>query len=197
MMPVKKIGLTGGIATGKSTVSAYLKSQGFIVLDSDQFAHEAYTDSKVFEKLKKAFPTCIYEEKKVDRNKLGELVFSKENEKTKLEEIIHPYVKQRLHQGIRLNENEKVVFLDIPLLFEAHMEDFCDEIWVVALSFEEQLERLKKRNGLTQEAALVRMNSQWPLSKKIAKSDVVIDNNGTLEELYHQINKLLEAYKDD
>ena len=191
-MSVKRIGLTGGIATGKSTVSRYLNYLGYVVLDSDQFAHEAYQDADVYHEIETYFPSCV-SNGMIDRQALGRLVFDDPDQKKKLESIIHPYVKARLHQGIQQHHDQGVIFLDIPLLFEAHMENFCDEIWVVNLSWEAQLERLIKRNGLSEAEALSRMKSQWPLREKCAQADFVIDNNGDLASLYAQIDQRLEA----
>ncbi len=191
-MSVKRIGLTGGIATGKSTVSRYLNHLGYVVLDSDQFAHEAYQDADVYHEIETYFPSCV-SNGMIDRQALGRLVFEDPDQKKKLESIIHPYVKARLHQGIQQHHDQGLIFLDIPLLFEAHMEDFCDEIWVVNLSWEAQLERLIKRNGLSEAEALSRMKSQWPLREKCAQADFVIDNNGDLASLYAQIDQRLEA----
>lgn len=186
------IGITGGIATGKSTVSSYLLQQGYLLADCDKLTRQAYVDC--FDDIKNAFPDCVVDGE-ISRPKLGARVFSNDKDKSSLEAIIHPYVLKRMKEMIDTTK-EGLIFLDIPLLFEAHMEDLCDEIWVIYVSENLQLERLMNRNQLTQQEALIRMNAQMSIEEKRKKADVVIDNSTTLDNLYIQIQKRLEELND-
>ena len=185
---IKRIGITGGIASGKSTCVKYLLEKNEIVLDSDSISHKAYGDADCYDKIKKYFPECIINQK-VSRKILGDIIFKDKERKKQLEKIIHPYVLKQLVIGINQCQN-KCVFLDIPLLFEAHMEFLCDEIWVVYVNHQTQLERLIARNNLTYEQAKQRIDSQIPLIEKCKKANQIIDNNTTYENLIEQVEVL-------
>lgn len=185
---MKVIGITGGIATGKSTVSNYLISLGYEVVDCDQLTTKSYIDC--FEAIHQAFPDCI-ENQQIVRSKLAKRVFSNETDKLTLENIIHPFVRLEMQKTIS-NKQKGLIFLDIPLLYEAKMEDLCDEIWVVYVSRNIQLERLMKRNQMDETTAQVRIDAQMSIEEKKNKADVVIDNMSTLENLYIQVQQRLE-----
>lgn len=181
------IGITGGIATGKSTVSNYLINQQFKVVDCDKLTAQSYIDC--FDEIKAFFPDCIVNGE-ISRPLLSKRVFSSEKDKSTLEKIIHPYVRNKMLQEIKKCE-KGLMFLDIPLLYEAHMEDLCDEIWVVYIDEQLQLERLMKRNQMEKETAKLRIHSQLSIEEKKKKADVVINNQTTLQALYQQIEKRL------
>lgn len=183
------IGITGGIATGKSTVSNYLIRKGFVLEDCDQLTRQAYIDC--FEEIAAAFSDCIVNHE-ISRPLLANRVFSNEYDKQKLEAIIHPYVKNKMLETID-SVQKGLIFLDIPLLFEAHMEDLCDEIWVVYVSKEIQLERLMVRNQMDKKTALMRIEAQMSIEDKKEKADIVIDNSQGIDELYQQIDQRLEG----
>lgn len=187
----KVIGITGGIASGKSTVSRYLMSLGYQVVDCDLLTREAYVDC--FLELQEAFPSCI-EHQSINRQKLGAMIFNDEEQKKKLEAIIHPYCRKKMKEAIC--KNQGILFLDIPLLFEAHMEDLCEEIWVVYVSSKTQLKRLIERNHYELLEAKRRIASQMSLEEKKTKADFVIYNEGSLEDLYKQIQNRLEGYDE-
>ncbi|MCK1977408.1 dephospho-CoA kinase [Jeotgalicoccus huakuii] len=193
----KVIGLTGGIASGKTTVSNYLKDQGFTVLDADVYSR------KTTEKNGPAIPEIIEEfgEDIVDesgnlnRKKLGNIIFNDEEKRKKLNVIVHPLIRQMMNSDEERFKEKGHVFLDIPLLFENGLDSRCDLIITVYVDRDVQIERLSERNNLSRSDAVSRIDSQMPLSDKASKSDIVFDNNGKLDELYEQVNKFLETLK--
>ena len=182
------IGLTGGIATGKSTVSNYLSSKyNLPVLDADIYAREAVIkDSPILQAVFAHFGYHLQlADGSLNRSALGDLVFSNPEAKQWLESKIHPYVRDRFSQELaKITDN--TVVLAIPLLFEANLTHLVTEIWVVSCDEEIQLARLQQRNHLTLEQAKNRINSQLPLEEKIAQADFVLNNNSTREHLDRQ-----------
>ena len=162
---MQKIAITGNIAAGKSEVEKII-AQFFSVYDADKIAHKFLGN--------------------IDRRALGEKVFSDPVERKKLEDYIHPKVKDEIIK-IFSETKDKYVFVSTPLLFETGFDKLFDKILFVQCNDELRLERLMKRNNFTQEQALKRMNSQMPQEKKIAKSDYVIHNNSTKEDLQSQV----------
>lgn len=188
----RRIGLTGGIATGKSTVGRLLEAEGLPVLDADQYAREALAPGSpgaaaVLERFGNAIrtrgtgPECPT----IDRGALGSIVFSNPTEKRWLEQLVHPLVRQRFELALAELAAESTVVLMIPLLFEAGLQELCSEIWLVDCDEKQQLERLMQRDGLGQEAAEMRIKAQWPMRNKRQQSDVVINNSVTSESNQH------------
>ena len=189
----RRIGLTGGIATGKSTVGRLLEAEGLPVLDADHYAREAlapgspcaaavlqrYGDSV------RADGTTGPEWPTIDRGALGSIVFSEPSEKRWLEQLVHPLVRQRFDQSLVELTTEPTVVLMIPLLFEAGLEGLCSEIWLVDCDEAQQLERLTQRDGLSSVEAEARINAQWPLAQKRPLSDVLIDNRVSIRSEKH------------
>lgn len=187
------IGLTGGIATGKSTVSNYLAQKYHIpVLDADIFAREAVAIGSDI--LKRIFIRYGDRLKSADgslnRSALGDIIFNDPDEKQWLENQIHPYVRDRFTTELKKITAETVI-LSIPLLFEANLTHLVTEIWVVFCDEATQLQRLQKRNNLSLEQAQCRIENQIPLTQKIALGDVIIDNNSGLESLYQQCDNFM------
>jgi len=188
------IGLTGGIATGKTTVSNYLKEKyDLTILDADVYSREAVSkDSPILniiftrygDQLKLADGTLA-------RSKLGQIIFNDPAEKQWLESQIHPYVRDRFEKDLQSITSDTSI-LDIPLLFEANLTDMVTEIWVVSCDYSLQTKRLQKRNNLTLSQAKARINSQIPLSKKVMAADVVLKNNQDVTYLYAQIDKAMK-----
>ena len=194
-MNQRLIGLTGGIATGKTTVSNYLRDRyGFPILDADVYAKEAVAiDSLIFQKIIQRYGSDIQlENRELNRTKLGDIIFNNIEEKTWLEAQIHPYVRKRFQEVIDSLDNQ-IIVLSIPLLIEANLTHLVSEIWVVFCDDEQQIQRLQQRNHLTQQQAIARINNQLPLAEKITKADVVLDNSGSLEYLYQQIDQNFKA----
>jgi dephospho-CoA kinase len=192
-MNQRLIGLTGGIATGKTTVSNYLRDRyGLPILDADIYAKEAVgLDSPIFQKIIQRYGSDIQlENRALNRTKLGDIIFNNAQEKTWLEAQIHPYVRKRFQEVIDSLDNQ-IIVLSIPLLIEANLTHLVSEIWVVFCDYEQQIQRLQQRNLLTQQQAIARIKNQLPLAEKIARADAVLDNSQGLDFLYQQINQLL------
>lgn len=188
------IGLTGGIACGKSTVSNYLENIYKIpVLDADIYAREAVEKgSEILERILARYGRKVKtEDNSLNRQQLGEIIFNNPEEKIWLESQIHPYVRECFKHHLEQLEAPIVVF-SIPLLFEAKLTHLVTEIWVIYCSFEQQIQRLMTRNNLTREQAIARINNQMPLAEKIALADIVLDNSGDLEALYTQIDRAIQ-----
>ncbi|MGB3693511.1 MAG: dephospho-CoA kinase [Spirulinaceae cyanobacterium] len=184
------IGLTGGIATGKTTVADYLaQAYKLPILDADLFAREAVQiGSPVLEKIFQRYGNKIQlTDGRLNRSKLGEIVFSNPEERHWLEAQIHPYVRECFVEALKYLSQPEVVLV-IPLLLEANMMDLVTEIWVVICSEEEQLRRLVQRNRLSVKDSQERINSQLPLEEKIAIADVVLNNTGNRDYLLQQID---------
>jgi dephospho-CoA kinase len=185
------IGLTGGIATGKSTVSDYVHQAYQVpVLDADQYARDAVSqDSPILTLIQKRYGDKILQaDGSLDRSRLGQIIFDQPSEKQWLEQQIHPYVRQRIETELS-QLSAKLVLVVVPLLFEAKMTDLVTEIWVVTCSPEQQLARVIQRDGLSETEARSRIASQMPLFQKVAQADVVIDNQTNIDELQQQVDQ--------
>ena len=181
-----KIAVVGNIASGKSVVTDYLASMGYRVYDADIIAHEILETS---EEVYSAFKNYdVFEQGVISRKKLGALVFFNQDLKKQLENIIHPLVRLRRENL----QSEDLIFVAIPLLFEAKMEDIFDKIIFISASEDIRLQRLMARNSYTKEEAMARIKSQAPEVDKIQQSDYLIENNSDLENLRLQINNILE-----
>ncbi len=188
------IGLTGGIACGKSTVSNYLENIYKIpVLDADIYSREAVEKgSAILERIFQRYGRKVKtEDNSLNRQQLGEIIFNNPEEKIWLESQIHPYVRECFKRHLEQLEAPIVVF-SVPLLLEAKLTHLVTEIWVVFCGFEQQIERLMTRNNLSREQAIARINNQMPLAEKIALADLVLDNSGDLEALYTQIDRAIQ-----
>lgn len=189
-----KFALCGNIASGKSTVQKLLENQGYRVLDTDKVAHELLTvnNSELFLEFKKF---DVFENGEFSREKLGKLVFANKEIKQKLENILHPQIREKIKEFFEQNQNEKCLFVGIPLLFEANMTDLFDKIIFIYADDDIRLKRLLLRNGYSVEYAKARLNSQMRQEEKTQKSDYVIYNNGSIEELNVNIIKLFEQIR--
>ena len=190
-----RIGLTGSIATGKSTVTNMLKELGAFVIDCDKTARDVVAPgTRGLAKIEEAFgKEAIAADGSMDRVYIGDLVFRNPEMKKRLENILFPLIFEALDAELLRLEREgatPVVFLDMPLLYEVKYDSYVDEVWLVYVPFEVQLSRLMKRNGYTKEEALLRIHSQIPVDKKKALAQQVIDNSGTLEDTKEQVRSL-------
>ena len=191
--PQRKIGLTGGIGTGKTTVSNYLTERYKLpVLDADIYAREAVQPSSpILNQIFERYGVAVkLPDGTLNRKWLGEIIFNYPDEKQWLEQQIHPYVRDRFQSALNSLTTPTVVLV-IPLLFEANLTDLVTEIWVVSCSFEQQLQRMVERDRLSPEQAQTRINNQLPLQEKMARADVVLDNSSTLEALLKQVDLAL------
>ena len=194
--PQRRIGLTGGIASGKSSVAALLEERGCPVLDADVYAREALAPgtsasnavvARYGERVKKDGTS------EIDRAGLGSIVFNDPNERSWLEQLVHPIVQRRFDDALRSLPDAPIVILMIPLLFEAGLEAWCSEIWVVRCTELQQRERLMARNNCTEAEAMQRIAAQWPIDDKLHRADHVINNSGLIDGLQDQLDALLKA----
>ena len=180
IQPQRRIGLTGGIASGKSSAGKLLQEKhGLAVLDADRYARAALAPGTT------AHNTVLtrYGLKELDRKALGEIVFNNPIERLWLEQLVHPIVQQMMDQEVIRLAEAKAIVLMIPLLFEAGLESLCTEIWLVDCDEKQQLERLIARDNCTNQQALARINAQWPLARKRLLADRVINNRNGSGEL--------------
>ncbi len=190
------IGITGGIASGKSTVSNYLIRCGYSVVDADQVARQVVAPgTSGLKKIVQTFgPKILTGDGRLNRQKLGQIVFDSPNQLQRLNEILQPLIRQEIIRQLTALQraDHQLIFLDAPLLFEQHYDALCDLVMVVVVSPAIQLERLMKRNQLTVEQAESRIKSQMPLVAKEALSDLVIDNNSTIARTERQVQQWLD-----
>jgi dephospho-CoA kinase len=180
IQPQRRIGLTGGIASGKSSAGKLLQEKhGLAVLDADRYARQALAPGTT------AHNTVLtrYSLKELDRKALGEIIFNNPIERLWLEQLVHPIVQQMMDQEVIRLAEAKAIVLMIPLLFEAGLESLCTEIWLVDCDEKQQLERLIARDNCTNQQALARINAQWPLARKRLLADRVINNRNGSGEL--------------
>ena len=192
------IGLTGSIASGKSTVAKMLEKYRFPIVDADQVARLVVEPGEpALTEIVAAFgEEILLEDGSLNRKKLGDLIFHDPSKRAILNGIIHPAIrKEMLRQRDEwLNNGAEVVIMDIPLLFESKLQHFVEKILVVSLSEEKQLERLMEPNQLNEEEARARISSQLPLSVKEEGADAVIYNESTLEKTEQQLNYILKEW---
>ena len=184
---MKVIGLTGGIASGKSTVSDALVKLGAIIIDGDKIAHRTMEpDQPAWAAIVEHFgPKILKPDRTIDRAKLGAIVFDDSEQLKALNSITRPWISKDINSelaAMRLAQPEAVLFLDIPLLYEAKMDKMCDQIWVIWVDRETQIERLMKRNNFTRDEAVKRIDAQMSLDEKARLADIVIDNSASIEE---------------
>lgn len=189
-----RVGLTGGIASGKSTVASMLSDAGFFVLDADDLARRAVEPgSPGLDAIRRRFGDVVREDGSLDREALGRIVFSDPEARNDLNRIVHPEVRRRARAAMEAAEarGEPVAIYDVPLLFEAGLEDEFDMVVVVYVPESVQRARLVTRDGRGDEDADRRIASQLPMAQKSARAHVVIDNAGPLEETRAQVNRLI------
>ncbi|MEH2068100.1 MAG: dephospho-CoA kinase [Nostoc sp.] len=194
-MTKRIIGLTGGIATGKTTVTNYLASTyNLPILDADIYAREAVSlGSPILGAIAQRYgQQILLADGSLNRQKLGEIIFNHQDERNWVENLIHPDVRDRFVKAITQSSSQTLVLV-VPLLFEAEMTDLVTEIWVVRCSQEQQLQRLIQRNYLNREQAQARIDSQLSLTEKVARADVVLNNSSTLEVLLKQVDVALKT----
>ncbi len=187
-----KIGLTGGIASGKTSVANWFAGQGVRVFDADKAVHTLYSHGDIISKITNAFGSEYIQEGLVNRSQLAKLVFSNQEARAKLERIIHPYVREEMAKSIENaeREGEKIIILDLPLLFETDWTSYVDEIWTVYIPLETQIQRLTQRNNFTREEASQRISAQLSLDYKADNSDRVINNSSSWTETESELIKI-------
>lgn len=190
-----RIGLTGGVGSGKSTVSSYMKKLGIPVIDGDRLAQEAVRPgSKVMECIQEAFGKEIFcEDGTLNRAKMAEIVFSDDEKREKLNHMIHPYIWRKTQEQLIQfqKEGKTVVVLDMPLLLEISWQLRVEEIWVVKVPADIQIHRVIQRSGMTEAQVLERIKKQMPTENKLNYADVIIDNSHTIEDTERQVREAL------
>lgn len=192
------IGLTGSIATGKSTVAKMFEEMNIPVIDADKVAREVVEPGeKAYQQIVDFFGTeILFPDGTLNRKKLGSIVFQNEEKRNVLNRIVHPVIRERMDQQKEeyLAKGFETVVLDIPLLFEGNRQAEFDKVLLVAVSEETQLKRLLERDKMGKEDALNRIRSQMPIKDKIPLADAVIYNDGTLEETKEQLVTILKKW---
>jgi len=195
---MKIIGLTGGIASGKSTVSQTLKQLGAVLIDADEVYHKTIEPHQpAWEDIVRTFgEDVLHPDGMINRDKLAGIVFTQEDCLRALNEITHPRVGERFTEElkkIQISQPDAVVVIDVPLLYETHMDRLCDEVWVIWVDRETQIQRLMNRNGYNRDEAIRRIEAQMSLDEKAKLADAVIDNRCSIEETIRTVTKY---YKD-
>lgn len=202
------IGLTGGIGSGKSTVSEQLIKLGYKVIDADKIAREiVLPGGETILALKSAFGMeIINEDGSLNRKKMGQIAFGDPEKKALLDSLMHSKIREIIREKILMYEHEEfthleadkdvplrhsILFIDAPLLLESGLDQHVNEIWVVDCDDQTRIDRIKRRDGLTEDEIRARMTNQMNSQDKISRADQVLDNSGTVKDLYKQIDKLL------
>ena len=197
------IGLTGGIGTGKSTVSQILQEKKFPVIDLDTISHEVIKIPKVIEKIVENFGKEVLENSgnfenknnaiRISREKLGKIIFENKEKRLLLNSIMHPEILHTMREQIsKYKKSNKIIFVEIQLLFEVQWEKEFDYILLISAKKSTQIRRILERDKRSENDALNIINSQLPLDEKKKRSDFVIENDGNIEELKEKIDKFLE-----
>lgn len=194
------IGLTGGVGTGKSTVSQILKDRGFSVIDLDVISHEVIEFSSVVEKIVQNFGREVLDEDEagnctISREKLGKIIFANKEKRLALNSIMHPEILKVMHKKILecKSEKNKIIFVEVQLLFEVQWEKEFDYILLVAAKRDMQVRRVLERDKRSEEEAWNIINSQMSLDEKREKSDFVIENDGNMDDLNKKVDKFLKS----
>lgn len=186
------LGLTGGIACGKTTISNMFKKIGIEVVDADVVAREVLELPEVLKEIRETYGDIIFENDKLDRKKMRDIIFNNKDNIKKLNSIVHPKVIKVFQDEYNKKKlKEDVIVFDIPLLFEVGLEKFCDKILVVYVKEEVQIERIMRRDGSSRELAKKIIDAQMNLGEKIKLADYIIENSGTIDELEKKIKLIL------
>jgi dephospho-CoA kinase len=188
------LGLTGGIATGKSTVSQVFKEAGFPIIDGDLIAREIVEPGQpALKEIAAAFGSQMIDDKgSLNRKKLGKIIFNDSTKRVQLNKIMSPYLRKAILAELEQKKQQApLVVLDIPLLYEGGYEQFVDQVAVVYVPEKIQLQRLMQRDQLTTKEAQQRINSQWPIEQKKQLAEIVFDNQGTKEETKNVVKEWL------
>jgi dephospho-CoA kinase len=195
------VGLTGGVASGKSTVVSMFAEEGARVIDVDELSRVVVEPGRpAWHEIIAFFGReVLREDGALDRRRLGHIVFSDTRKRRELEQIVHPRVLEEYEKRlslIREKTNQAIVIADVPLLMEVELEARFDRVIVVYAPPKSQKERLIKRDGLTEQAALERLTTQMPIEEKARRADSVIDNSGSLEETRRQVRRVYQGLKE-
>lgn len=189
------MGLTGGVATGKTLAAQYFQQLGALVFDADHNVHDLLSnDQPCIQRVKQAFGESVVDKEKVKRGLLADIVFSNKKRLKQLEDIVHPFVRKRAERFLISNKKAPWVVLDIPLLFETNYWKSTNINIVVKANQQLQIERIIARSAVSRTQALQRIHAQMPMAKKIKLADEVLDNRGTKRQLKKQIRNIYIKY---
>lgn len=189
---MKKIGITGSIGTGKSVVSDYFRRLGHLVISADQINSELLEKEAVITKINQLLFNI--NSLTLDKKQVSKLIFSDEFKKKQLEDYLHPLIYAKIKAIIADNEKEKIVFLEIPLLYETNFKELTDYVIVVYASEQTQIKRIKARDNIRESDVKKRIKGQMPLKEKLFQADYVVDNSGTLSQTEKQLKIWYENY---
>ena len=193
------VGITGGIGTGKSTVSNYLIEKGYNIIDADKISREIIKYIQIKKAIVQKFGNQILEDplnkdSNISRNKLRKIVFNDKENTIKINEIMHPKIIEEMKRQIDLQKTSKLIFVDVPLLFETNLEYLFDKILLVYANQEAQIKRVMERDNKNREETVKIIKSQLDIEEKKRKSDYVIENMSTIEDLKVKIDKILKIF---
>lgn len=190
----KVIGLTGGIASGKSTVSAYLKTLNIPIVDADVVSRQVVEPGSAgLSKIVEAFGQEVLKDDQLNRKALRDIVFNDESKRLLLNSILHPIIHEKIVRDLEaLKDTHSLVVFDAPLLIENNLMDMVDTLWVVSCSEAHQIERVMKRDGISKDDAKAIIDKQMPLKEKLTYADVVLNNDDTINILHVQIDQALK-----
>ncbi|MGL5915708.1 MAG: dephospho-CoA kinase [Culicoidibacterales bacterium] len=192
---MKLIGLTGSIATGKSTVTAFLRTCGLPVIDTDAITQQLQQNPEVIQQLVDEFgPTIREHDGSLNRAALGTIIFQDAEQRKRLDACMHPLIKAEMLKQAIATQSELVI-LDVPLLFETDYYQLCEQIIVVTVDEVTQLQRLIQRDHCSNTVAQTKIASQLPIAQKVAKADYIIDNRGSLQATQMQVRQLVDKLK--
>lgn len=191
-MPI--IGLTGNYGMGKSTVASLFREAGAITLDLDDVVDELLNEDRIIARVKDIFGNSVLSGKRLNRPKIAEIIFTDRRKRELLEGLIHPLVIERMRRFLKNVDKDKVIIIEIPLLFERQYEGEFDKTITVHTDKDIALRRLESK-GIKRKDALMRLQAQMPVEEKIKRSDFSINNNGTIEETRQQVLDILEKIK--
>lgn len=190
------IGLTGGIGTGKSLVSRMLEERGATIINADLVGHEAYTPhTETWQVVVDTFGDVLAEDGQIDRRKLGAIVFSDPSQLEKLNAIMHPRMYKMIEERIQNLQSggAETIVVEAAILIEAKWTPLVDEVWVTTAPEDQVIERIKGRNNMGEEAARARINSQMPSDERAGHADVLITNDGSMDQLRETVGSLWES----
>ena len=188
---MKKVAITGGIATGKSSILQYLMMKGYVIYSSDSLAHDVLKNEGKQEVLKEFGRSILNDNGEINRSLLGKIVFNDLEKLDKLNKIIHPYVKIRIEEIIKANPDLDIIFFEVPLLFEAKMEDMFDVTINIYCDIDTQIERIVARDGRSIDDALNIIKSQMGTYERNKRATYAIDNTKEIDNTYRLIDKIL------
>ncbi len=191
---MKIIGLTGETGSGKSTIAKIMEEYGAVIINCDKIAHENMEPGSYayFDIVENFGPDILNEDAEINRKALGNIVFNSPEKLELLNSITHPYIIESVKDEIYKNEDKKCVVIDAPLLFETGLNDLCDRVWIIyAFAYEKRMGRIMKRDGISNTEALARMKNQQNSLNFSNSANLVIENNGTLEELREYILEIM------